>query len=319
LRAIFFGTPAIAVPALEALHEIADVCAVVCQPDRPAGRGLTLRAPPIKQTAEALGLTVEQPKKIRTPDFAAWLKSLEADVALVMAYGRILPLAVLEAPKRGCMNLHASILPKYRGAAPITWVIVRGEKETGISLMQMDEGCDTGPVFSRHRIPIGPDDNAADLASKIAELGRSVVQSDLIRAVEGDLASEAQDHDDASEAPILSKADGLIDWTKSAGAVHDHCRGMTPWPGASTAMESGKKLKVLATHVVEGAEATGAPGTVLVADRKRIEIACGTGVVAIDRAQLEGRKALPAQDLVTGRTLAANAVLGAAAADPQRG
>jgi len=313
LRAIFFGTPEIAVPALEALNEIADVCAVICQPDRPAGRGLTLRAPPIKQAAETLGLTVEQPKKIRTPEFAAWLTGLEADVALVMAYGRILPPSVLGAPKRGCMNLHASILPKYRGAAPITWAIVRGETETGISLMQMDEGCDTGPVFSRHRIPIGPNDNAEDVFLAVAQLGRRVVESDLCRAVEGDLVAATQDHADASEAPMLTKNDGRIDWSKSVQSVHDHCRGMTPWPGASTLMDSGKKLKVLATHVVDGAEADGASGTVLVADRKRIEVACGTGVLAIDRAQLEGRKALPAQDLVAGRTLAANMVLGVAA------
>jgi methionyl-tRNA formyltransferase len=155
VRALFFGTPAIAVPALEALARVAEIPLVVCQPDRPAGRGLELRAPPVKIRAEALGLRVIQPLKVKTPDFAAEIAAANADVALVIAYGRILPPAVLRAPRRGCMNLHASLLPKYRGAAPITWSIVHGERETGISLMQMDAGMDTGPVFSRHAIPIG--------------------------------------------------------------------------------------------------------------------------------------------------------------------
>lgn len=313
MRAIFFGTPAIAVPALEALHGIADVRAVICQPDRPAGRGLTLRPPPIKQAAEAMGLSVEQPKKIRTPEFAAWLASLEADVALVMAYGRILPKPVLDTPRRGCMNLHASILPKYRGAAPINWAIVRGERETGISLMQMDEGCDTGPVFSIHRIPIGPDDDADDVATAIASLGRKVVEADLRRAVDGELEAVEQDHDAATEAPILAKTDGWIDWSKSAQAIHDHVRGMTPWPGASTLGGGGKKLKILGTRIVEPEERHQVPGTVLVADRARIEIACGQGVVAVERAQVEGRKALPARDLVAGRSLTTGMVLGASA------
>ncbi len=168
MRALFFGTPSIAVPALEALHAIASVVGVVCQPDKPAGRGLELRAPPVKARALELGLTVVQPAKIRTPELASWVRDAGADVALVIAYGRILPPAVLEGPRRGCLNLHASILPKYRGAAPITWAVVRGEAETGISLMQMDEGMDTGPVFSIHRTPIGPETTADDLSSSSA-------------------------------------------------------------------------------------------------------------------------------------------------------
>lgn len=154
MRALFFGTPEIAVPALEALHEVAEIAAVVSQPDRPAGRGLALRPPPVKQRALELGLEVHQPTKVRTPDFAEWVASKQADVALVMAYGRILTQQVLEAPARGCMNLHASLLPQYRGASPITWAIVHGETETGISLMQMDAGLDTGPVYSMHRLTI---------------------------------------------------------------------------------------------------------------------------------------------------------------------
>jgi methionyl-tRNA formyltransferase len=179
VRAVFFGTPAIAVPALEALCERAEVVAVVCQPDRPAGRGLSLAAPEVKVAAERLGLPVHQPTKIKNDEFLGWLRGLEADVALVIAYGRILPPAVLAAPRRGCVNLHASLLPRFRGAAPIQWAIVRGESETGISLMQMDEGCDTGPVFLRRAIAIGENETAGELAPRLAALAAEVVRDHL--------------------------------------------------------------------------------------------------------------------------------------------
>lgn len=185
MRAIFFGTPDIAVPSLEALREVAEVVAVVCQPDRPAGRGLELRAPPVKERALALGFEVVQPEKVKTPEFAAWVEARKADVALVIAYGRILPKAVLEGPRRGCMNLHASLLPRYRGAAPIQWAIVRGETETGVCLMQMDEGMDTGPVFTRRAIPIGRDETAGELGGRLGRLAAELVREDLPRAVAG--------------------------------------------------------------------------------------------------------------------------------------
>lgn len=308
MRAIFFGTPEIAVPSLSALAEIATVIAVVCQPDKPAGRGLELKAPAVKQRALELGLPVMQPTKVRTPDFAAWVASQEADVALVIAYGRILPKAVLDAPRRGCMNLHASLLPKYRGAAPITWAVVDGEAETGISLMQMDEGMDTGPVFSMHRVPIGPDTTAGELSIALAEAAANVVRTDLARAVAGELVAEPQPESGATHARMLEKADGRIDFTKSARKVHDHVRGMTPWPGAFSSL-GGKLFKVLETRMAEGP--AGAPaGTVVLASKGRIEIACGEGRVALLRGQLEGKKALGAQDLVAGRALAEGAVFG---------
>lgn len=309
MRALFFGTPAIAVPALSALAEIADVVGVVCQPDRPAGRGLELRAPPVKAHALELGLDVVQPAKIRTPEFAGWVRDRRADVALVIAYGRILPKDVLDGPRRGCMNLHASLLPKYRGAAPITWAIVRGEEATGISLMQMDEGCDTGPVYTRHAIPIGADTTADELAEKLGRLAADVVRADLARAVEGALVAERQDDGAATEAPILSKEDGRIDWSKPARAVHDHVRGMTSWPGAFT--KSGERtLKVLATRVAAEGGANGEPGRVVTADARGIEIACGSGSIHLLRGQLEGRKALDARELVSGRAIVAGALLG---------
>ena len=311
MRAIFFGTPEIAVPALDALHEIATVTAVVCQPDKPAGRGLELKPPAVKQRALELGLPVEQPVKVRTPELAAWVRSRDADVALVIAYGRILPKAILEGPRRGCMNLHASLLPKYRGAAPITWAVVEGERVTGVSLMQMDEGMDTGPVFSMHEIPIGPDQTSGELAVDLARCAADVVRRDLRRAVEGELVAVAQDHERATHARMLTKEDGRIDWDRPAHRVHDHVRGMSPWPGAFTT-HGGKVLKVLETRLAEGA-AGAPPGTVVIAKKDVIEVACGEGRLAIRRAQLEGKKALGALDLTSGRALVEGAVLGASA------
>jgi methionyl-tRNA formyltransferase len=310
VRALFFGTPAIAVPALEALHEVAEIPLVLCQPDRPAGRGLELRAPPVKQRALSLGLRVEQPLKVKTPEFAALIRETNADVALVIAYGRILTKAVLDAPRRGCMNLHASILPKYRGAAPITWAIVNGERETGVCLMQMDEGMDTGPVFSTHRIPIGEDTTADELYTELGQLAARVVREDLARAVSGELVATPQDHAAATMAPMLDKEHGRIAWDKPARAVHDHVRGMTSWPGAFTTC-GGKVLKVLTTRVATEQGVRGEPGAIIAADKWGAEIACGEGAISLVRGQLEGRKALSAQELVAGRTLTKGMILGA--------
>jgi methionyl-tRNA formyltransferase len=311
VRALFFGTPAIAVPALSALAEIADIRAVICQPDRPAGRGLEQKPSPVKARALELGLHVEQPLKVRTPEFAAWIREQDADVALVIAYGRILTPAVLQGPRHGCINLHASLLPKYRGAAPITWAIVRGEAETGISVMQMDEGMDTGPVFTRTAIPIGPEMTADELGVALGQLAAELVGRDLPRIVRGELTAEPQDNGAATLAPILEKENGRIDFAQGARAVHDHVRGMTPWPGAFTTVE-GKTLKILESRV--GSEAgisAAAPGTVILAGKRGIEIACGSGSLAVVRAQLEGRKPLGAAELVGGRALREGQMLGA--------
>jgi methionyl-tRNA formyltransferase len=308
IRALFLGTPAIAVPSLEALTEVADVVGVVCQPDRPSGRGLSLAAPPVKERAIALGLPVVQPEKIRTPEFTEWAQAQRADVALVIAYGRILPKSVLDAPRHGCLNLHASLLPKYRGAAPITWSIAHGEVETGISLMRMDEGMDTGPVFTQRAIPIDPDTIADELAVALGRLAADVVRSDLLRAAAGEITPEPQDDTVASTAPLLKKEDGRIDWRRDMRAVHDHVRAMTSWPGAFT-HAGGKLLKVLATQ--RGSELSAAePGTVVVAGKHGLEVACGRGTIRILRGQLEGKKALDAHELVSGRAVALGMTLG---------
>ena len=310
MRTIFFGTPEIAALVLEALLDVSEVVAAVCQPDRPAGRGLKLTPPPAKLCAARHGIEVVQPKKIRSPEFADWVARQQADVAVVIAYGRILPPAVLQAPRRGCMNLHASILPKYRGAAPINWAVVEGEAETGISLMQMDEGMDTGPVYSIRRTAIAPDETAGQLYERLAALASVVVREDLARAVSGELQAQAQDDALATMAPMLSKEAGRVDWSKTAQRVHDHVRGMTPWPGAHTTL-GGKHFKLLETRVAVNVDPAGAaPGTLVAMDRERATIACGSGTLHLLRGQVEGKKALPVRDLAAGRTLTLGTLFG---------
>ncbi|MBW2524230.1 MAG: methionyl-tRNA formyltransferase [Deltaproteobacteria bacterium] len=316
MRTLFFGTPEIAVPALEALHETTTVVGVVCQPDRPAGRGLELRPPAIKRRALELGLDVHQPRKVKTGNLDEWIRDRDVEVALVMAYGRIIPPKVLAAPRKGFINLHASLLPRYRGAAPINWALVRGEQQTGISLMQMDEGCDTGPVYSMHAIRVEPDETAGTLAERLAALAAEVVRADLGRALSGELPPVAQDDAEASSARIIKKEDGRIDWTKPAQEVHDHARGMTPWPGAFCFV-GGKRFKVLSTRRAEPSGQLGEPGTVLTVGRAGAEVACGSGSLLVLRGQVEGRKALDASQLAAGRVLAEGTVLeGVAPAAP---
>jgi methionyl-tRNA formyltransferase len=311
-RAVFFGTPQFAVPCLEALVEIAEVVAVVCQPDRPQGRGLELTAPPVKKRALELGLVVEQPTKLRTGDFATWLRERNVDVALVVAYGRILPKDVLEAPRLGCVNVHASLLPKLRGAAPITWAVVRGEPETGVTLMQMDEGMDTGAMLEQFATPITDAETAGELSERLSALGALATRKGLPTYVAGGYAAIAQDHAKATMAPMLKKEDGRIEFTLPARAVHDHVRGMTPWPGASTSAR-GKTLKVHETRVTDipqRGDAKAEPGTVVFADKSRVVVACGERGVELMRVQLEGKKAVSAGDWFLGRGIAEGDKLG---------
>jgi methionyl-tRNA formyltransferase len=309
-RAVFFGTPQFAVPCLDALRDVAEVAAVVCQPDKPQGRGLELTAPPVKRRALELGLPVVQPTKLRTGEFAAWLREQQADVALVVAYGRILPKDVLEAPRLGCVNVHASLLPKFRGAAPITWAVVRGEAETGVTLMQMDEGMDTGNMLELFRTDIGPDETAGELSERLATLGALAVRTGLPRYVAGGYVPITQDHALATVAPMLKKEDGRIDFSLPGRAVHDHVRGMRPWPGAFTSCR-GKTLKVHATRPTElPAGATGAPGTVVLSDKSRVVVACGERAVELATIQLEGKKAITASEWVAGRGIVEGDVLG---------
>jgi methionyl-tRNA formyltransferase len=310
MRAVFFGTPQIAVSALRALTQVAEVVAVVCQPDRPSGRGLKLATPPVKEAAAELGLDVHQPTKVRTGELAEWLRQKQADVALVMAYGRILPADVLGAPRRGAMNLHASLLPRYRGAAPINWAIVHGETKTGISLMQMDEGLDTGPVYSRHALELTETETAGSLTERLAALAAEVVLADLVAAVNGRLAAEPQDEALATHAPLIERHHLQVDFSRSADEIARLVRGMAPRPGAFTLL-GGKVLRLHEARSLPAPMAPGArPGTVSVLG-KRAVVATGQGTLEVVSAQLEGKKALMAADLINGRVLTEGLVLGA--------
>jgi len=264
-------------------------------------------APEVKRVALELGLPVYQPQRVKTGELEQWLVALAVDVAIVLAYGRILPAQVLRAPRKGCLNLHASLLPKYRGAAPINWAIAHGETETGISLMLMDEGLDTGPVFTRRAIPIGPDETAGQLAERLAVLAAEVVAEDVPRAVDGTLAPSPQDPARASHAPPITREHLRIDWQRPASEIANLVRAMAPKPGAFTTLR-GKIVKVLAGHALT--EPTGgAPGEVHV-EGARVVVTSGNGKLEIVTAQLEGRKQSLARELVNGRVFRQGDVLG---------
>ncbi len=307
VRAVFFGTPAIAVPALRALAEVAEIVGVVCQPDRPAGRGLPLQPPAVKAAALELGLEVHQPVKVKTGNLDEWLSARTPDVALVMAYGRILPPAVLAAPRRGCMNLHASLLPRWRGAAPINWAIAHGDTESGVCLMQMDEGLDTGPVYARAKVDIGPEETAGELADQLALAAAQLVRDSLRLAVDGALTAVPQEHEHSTHAPPLERADGALNFSKGARDLVNLVRALAPRPGAHTLL-AGRPLKVAQARLSNEA-AFGEPGLVRVS-QKRVLVSTIDGAFELGRAQLEGRKELAALDLIHGRALKDGDVLG---------
>ena len=303
MRALFFGTPAFAVLSLDALREVSDVVGVVCQPDKPAGRGLAVAAPPVKARAVSLGIPVVQPTKLKTGEFAEWVRGQNADVAVVVAYGRILPASVLAATRLGFVNVHASLLPKYRGAAPIEWAIVNGETETGITLMLLDEGMDTGDMLHAVKTPIGADETAGELAARLSSLGAEAVKEKLPYFLRGELEKTRQDPARASLAPMLEKKDGGIDWRRSGARIHDQVRGMNPRPGAYARL-AGKVVKVHATSARAGTRVGALPGQVILADKARVVVACGPSgeeAIEITRVQLEGKKPVRAAEWVAGR------------------
>ena len=235
MRVVFMGTPAFAVPSLEALgasdHE---VVGVVTQPDRPQGRGQAVVPCPVKELALAKGLSVSQPEKIKSPEFLRQLSDWKPDVIAVTAFGRILPKAILDLPPMGCVNVHGSLLPAYRGAAPIQWALIHGDRETGITTMVMDEGMDTGAVLLQQTVPIEPEDTALELGARLAKVGGALLVETLTRLAERSVVPRAQDHSRATVAPLLKKEDGVIDWTQPATEIANRIRGLSPWPGSFT-------------------------------------------------------------------------------------
>jgi methionyl-tRNA formyltransferase len=311
IRSVFFGTPEIAVAALNALHEVSEVVGVVTQPDRPSGRGLELTPPAVKRRALELGINVTQPVKVRTGELRSWLEARAADVFVVLAYGRILPPDILAVPPRGALNLHASLLPKYRGAAPIQWCIVRGETETGISLMQMDEGLDTGAVLSRHVIPIGEEETAGELAERLSTLAADVVKSDLPRVMRGELTAEPQDHARATHAPPLERENGRVSFDQPAREIANLVRGLWPKPGAFTSVGE-KTLRLVKVRASDAPLAVPAGSVVIQGGTPWVATAVGS--LEILQAKLEGKRESSGRDLVNGRVLAAGLRLGAAPA-----
>lgn len=286
---------------------------VISQPDRPAGRGMAVQATPVKKRAIERGIPVIQPTKVRTPELAEELRSLGAEFALVVAYGRILPPSLLEASRRGCVNVHASLLPRWRGAAPIQWAIMEGDAETGVCLMEMDEGLDTGPVFARAATPIGPDENAAELAARLSVMGAELVRAAVPRWLAGELRAEPQDASRATIARLLVKEDSRLDWGEAARRVHDRVRGLQPWPGASALLvEPGRapvRVKIHRTRLLDEAGEHGTAGAILGAGADGIEVACGRGRIAITELQLEGKRRLGAAEWAAGRRIGRGARL----------
>jgi methionyl-tRNA formyltransferase len=305
VRVVFMGTPDFAAACLRAVAAVHEVALVVCQPDKPAGRGGQLTAPPVKQLAEELALPVIQPKSARTGELRDALAASGAELAIVVAYGKILPKDVLEALPRGCINVHASLLPKYRGAAPIQWAVIDGEAETGVSIMQLDEGMDTGPVLLERRLPLDASWTSGDLFEQLKPVGSAALLEALELVGQGRAVPREQDHTRATHARMLVKEDGVIDFTQPAAKVAARIRGVDPWPGAQ-ALLRGHNLKLFRARVEAG---RGQPGTVLAIDAAGAHVACGEDAVVIAELQMPGKKRMPAQQLVHGRMLEVGDVL----------
>jgi len=297
MRLVYMGTPQFAVEPLRALAAAGhDIAGVVTRTDKPAGRGRALAAPPVKLAAQDLGITVLQPGRVRDPEFIGVLRQMGLEAIIVAAYGQILPKEILTLPKFGCINIHASLLPAYRGAAPINWAIIRGEHETGNTIMLMDEGMDTGAVLMQERIPIGPEDTAGILMEKLSSRGAKLITTALPLIASGSIAPAAQDGTKATTAPLLKKGDGLIDWGLPALEIHNRVRGLAPWPGAFCYLDN-KMVKIIATTVLAG---TGEPGMLYEKDKHTLEAGTGSGLLGILSIQPEGKKPMTAGEFMRG-------------------
>jgi methionyl-tRNA formyltransferase len=316
LRLVFCGTPQFAVPTLEALlaagHKI-DL--VVSQPDRPVGREQQVTATPVKHTALAAGLAVTQPEKIRNnAEFRAQLEAIQPDAIVVVAYGRIIPPWMLALPRLGCINLHASLLPKYRGAAPIQWAVAMGDAFTGNTTMLLEEGLDTGPILLQQTIEIGPEQTAADLFTILASKGAPLVVETLAGLANGTIHPQPQNHEGATFAPLLDREDGRMDFAaRSASELHNRWRGFQPWPGAFTAL-NGKKLIVHRMALVHesdtAAMGTADPGSILVENGRLLAACAGNTWLDFLEVQLEGKKRIMAAEFLRGNPLSPDAHFG---------
>jgi len=300
---LFMGTPDFAVPSLEALVRAGyEVCGVFTQPDRPKNRGMKLLAPPVKQKAQELGIPVFQPEKLRDGRALEILQERNPELVVVAAYGRILPDEILNFPKLGCINVHSSLLPKYRGAAPIHWAMLRGEEETGVTIMHMAPELDAGDIIMQEKTRIDPDETVETLYSRLAEMGGELLLKAVAALKAGTAPRSPQDSAQASYAPMLSRELSPIDWNKSAWEIHNQIRALIPWPAASTDLLPGQTVKVFASRLGESTQKT--PGTILSAGNSGIAVACGDGkVLYLTEIQAPGSRRMAAADYLRGHPI----------------
>jgi methionyl-tRNA formyltransferase len=304
LRMVFCGTPEFAVPSLQTFTSLLsdfEIVGVFAQPDRPRGRGQEVSFSPVKKVAVAAGLPVHQPSKIRAPEVEAQLRALSPDVIAIIAYGQIIPGRLLNIPRLGWINLHASLLPKYRGAAPIAWAIASGETHTGNTTMRIDSGMDTGEMLLQNELAIGTDETAPELSVRLAESGAKLMVETLRGLAAGNLSGRPQDHSAATNAPMLKREDGQIDWARPAQEIYDRMRGFTPWPGAYTDFRG--QTCHLWGHPVSGESSSAPPGT-LTPKSARLRVTCGAATeLELTHVKLEGRKQISAAEFANGARL----------------
>lgn len=302
MRIVFMGTPDFAVGSLQALCESGkhEILAVVTQPDRPKGRGNKLLQTPVKEYALAQGLTVYQPQKVKTPEFVELLHELQPELIVVAAFGQFLSKEILELPKYGCINVHASLLPKYRGAAPIQYAIIKGEKESGVTIMQMDIGMDTGAMLDKVVVPIAENTTMGELHDALREQGAALLLQVIDKIAAGTAVAEPQDNEQATYATLLDRSMEHIDWSKTAQEVHNLIRGFNPAPSTFTKLPNGKSLKIWGSKMTDK-NSTAAAGTVIAAGKHSFFVACGEGVLEITEVQPESKKRMPAQVFLNGR------------------
>ncbi len=302
MRIVFMGTPDFAVGSLQALCESGkhEILAVVTQPDRPKGRGNKLLQTPVKEYALAQGLTVYQPQKVKTPEFVELLHELQPELIVVAAFGQFLSKEILELPKYGCINVHASLLPKYRGAAPIQYAIIKGEKESGVTIMQMDIGMDTGAMLDKVVVPIAENTTMGELHDALREQGAALLLQVIDKIAAGTAVAEPQDNEQATYATLLDRSMEHIDWSKTAQEVHNLIRGFNPAPSTFTKLPNGKSLKIWGSKMTDKSSAAAA-GTVIETDKHSFFVACGEGVLEITEVQPESKKRMPTQVFLNGR------------------
>jgi len=309
LRIIFMGTPDFAVPTLNALIQGPDeIIAVVTQPDRPRGRSKKLVAPPVKELAQRFDIPLYQPDSIRSSDFLTTLRSYDPDIIVVAAYGRILPETIINLPRHGCINVHGSLLPRHRGAAPIQWSIINGDPEVGVTIMQMDKGMDTGDMLMKASLVPDPDETSGSLFPKIARLGSHTLMDTIDMLAQGGLAMIRQDENLATSAPMLRKEDGIIDWSRGAHKIHCLIRGLDPWPTAYSFLDN-RKFQMFMPEVVHQSS-TRQPGTLLRADREGLLIAAGDSSLLIKEVKMEGKRRMSVADFLNGYALEPGTVFG---------